>query len=166
MIFSEEQWLSQKDDDFHKRRMIFKEVDQFSQKDNSFDKRRITFTKGQSLSQKHNDFYQKIISFTEGQQLSRKHNTFHKNTIIFAKEQWFLTKAQSFSLLSEDLLLQFISNLDSSDRDLLRLIQIEFLSEDRLYLLDKHFWIPPESIWHYIHHLVLSSSIHRSFRTC
>jgi hypothetical protein len=43
--------------------------------------------------------------------------------------------------------LRIILKLGSGDRDLLRHIQIGFLSEDGLSLLDEHFGIPVESIW-------------------
>jgi hypothetical protein len=49
---------------------------------------------------------------------------------------------------SEDSLLRFILKLDSGYRDLLRHIQIGFLSEDGLHILDEHFGMPPESVWH------------------
>jgi hypothetical protein len=48
---------------------------------------------------------------------------------------------------SEDALLRFILNLGLDYRDLVRHIQIGFLSEDGLSLLVEHFGIPPESIW-------------------
>jgi hypothetical protein len=48
---------------------------------------------------------------------------------------------------SEDALLRIISKLGSDYRDLLRHIQIRFLSEDGLSLLDGHFGIPSESVW-------------------
>jgi hypothetical protein len=54
---------------------------------------------------------------------------------------------ESVSVESEDALLQFILKLGSGYRDFLRHIQIEFLSDDGLSLLNEHFGIPPESIW-------------------
>jgi hypothetical protein len=48
---------------------------------------------------------------------------------------------------SEDSLLQLILKLGSGYRDLLRHIQIGFLSEDGLSLLDEHCEIPSESVW-------------------
>jgi hypothetical protein len=44
-------------------------------------------------------------------------------------------------------LLQFILKLDPNYWNLLRHIQLGFLSEDGLSLLDEYFGIPPESIW-------------------
>jgi hypothetical protein len=64
---------------------------------------------------------------------------------VEALDNLFLS--ESISVESEDSLLRFILKLDSDYRDLLRHIQIEFLSEDGLSLLDEHFGIPPESIW-------------------
>jgi hypothetical protein len=48
---------------------------------------------------------------------------------------------------SEDSLLRFILKLGLDYRDLLRHIEIGFLSEDGLSLLDEDLGIPPESIW-------------------
>jgi hypothetical protein len=58
-----------------------------------------------------------------------------------------LLSSESISVESEDALLQFILKLGLDYRDLLSHIQIEFLSEDGLSLLDEHFGIPPESVW-------------------
>jgi hypothetical protein len=49
---------------------------------------------------------------------------------------------------SEDVLLQFILNLEPGNRELLNHIQIEFLNEDPHFSLREHFGIPPESAWH------------------
>jgi hypothetical protein len=49
---------------------------------------------------------------------------------------------------SEDSLLDDILKLGSSYRDLVRHIQISFLSADGLSLLFEHFDIPSESVWH------------------
>jgi hypothetical protein len=54
---------------------------------------------------------------------------------------------ESISIESEDSLLRFLLKLSPDYRDLLRHIQIEFLSEDGLSLLDEHFGIPSESVW-------------------
>jgi hypothetical protein len=54
---------------------------------------------------------------------------------------------ESVSVESEDSLLRFILKLDRSYRGLLRHIQIEFLSDDGLSLLDEDLKIPPESVW-------------------
>jgi hypothetical protein len=48
---------------------------------------------------------------------------------------------------SEDELLRLILKLGSDYRDLLRHIEIEFLSEEGFCILDEHFGIPPESVW-------------------
>jgi hypothetical protein len=53
---------------------------------------------------------------------------------------------KSESIWSEDALLQFILKLDPGYRDLLRHIEIEFQSEDRLSLLEEDFGIPPKSL--------------------
>jgi hypothetical protein len=53
----------------------------------------------------------------------------------------------SISVESEDSLLRLIVKFGSDYRDLLRHIQIEFLSEDGLSLLDEYFEIRPESVW-------------------
>jgi hypothetical protein len=55
--------------------------------------------------------------------------------------------SESISIGSEDALLRFILKLGPGYRDLLRHIQIAFLSEDGLSLLEEHFEIPPESLW-------------------
>jgi hypothetical protein len=57
-----------------------------------------------------------------------------------------LLSTQSFSVENEDALLRFILKLGPGYRDLLRHIEIEFMSEDGLSLLDEHFRIPPESL--------------------
>jgi hypothetical protein len=62
-----------------------------------------------------------------------------------ALESLFLS--ESISVESEDALLQFILKLSPDYRNLLSHIRIVFLSEDGLSLLDKHFGIPPESVW-------------------
>jgi hypothetical protein len=54
---------------------------------------------------------------------------------------------ESFSIESEDALLRVILNLGSDHRDLLRHIQLEFLSEDGLSLLSEYLDIAPESVW-------------------
>jgi hypothetical protein len=48
---------------------------------------------------------------------------------------------------SEDALLEFILKLGLDYRDLLKHIQLAFLSEDGFGLLDEHFKIPSESVW-------------------
>jgi hypothetical protein len=53
----------------------------------------------------------------------------------------------SFGLSDGDIL-RSILKLDQRYGGLLRHIQIGFLSEDGFSLLDKHFGIPPESVWH------------------
>jgi hypothetical protein len=58
-----------------------------------------------------------------------------------------LLLGESISVENEDSLLRFILKLGSGYRDLLRHMEIEFLSEDGLSLLDGHFGIPPESVW-------------------
>jgi hypothetical protein len=59
-----------------------------------------------------------------------------------------LLLSESISVGSEDALLRIILKLGSGDRDLLRHIQIGFLSEDGLSVLDEHFGMPSESVWH------------------
>jgi hypothetical protein len=59
-----------------------------------------------------------------------------------------LLSSESVSVESEDALLRILLKLGSGYRDLLRHIEISFLSQDGLSLLDEHFWIPPESVWH------------------
>jgi hypothetical protein len=58
-----------------------------------------------------------------------------------------LLLSESISVKSEDALLQLILKLGPSYRDLLGHIEIEFLSEDGLSLLDEYLRIPPESVW-------------------
>jgi hypothetical protein len=58
-----------------------------------------------------------------------------------------LLLSESVSMESEDALLRFILKLGPDSRDLLRHIQLVFLSEDGLSLLEEHFGIPPESLW-------------------
>jgi hypothetical protein len=58
-----------------------------------------------------------------------------------------LLLSEIISVESEDSLLQFILKLGSGYRDLLRHIQLEFLSEDSFGTLDEHLGIPPESVW-------------------
>jgi hypothetical protein len=58
-----------------------------------------------------------------------------------------LLSSESISVDSEDSLLDFVLNLDSVYLGLLRHIQIEFLSEYGLSLLEKHFGSLPESVW-------------------
>jgi hypothetical protein len=57
-----------------------------------------------------------------------------------------LLLSESVFVESEDALLQFILNCDPGYRDLLRHIQIGFLSDDGLSLLEEDFEIPPESL--------------------
>jgi hypothetical protein len=54
---------------------------------------------------------------------------------------------ESISVESEDALLRHILKLGEGYRDLLRHIQVEFLSEDGLSLLSESVDIPPESVW-------------------
>jgi hypothetical protein len=56
---------------------------------------------------------------------------------------------ECISVKNEDSLLINILKLGSRYRDLLRHIQIEFLSEDGLSLLSEYFEIPPESVWEF-----------------
>jgi hypothetical protein len=58
-----------------------------------------------------------------------------------------LLLSDSISVESEDVLLEFILKLGSEYRDLLRHIEVEFLSEYGFSLLEEHFDIPSESIW-------------------
>jgi hypothetical protein len=58
-----------------------------------------------------------------------------------------LLLSESISVESEDALLLFVLKLGPDYRDLLRHIQIRFLSVDGLSLLDEHFEIPSESVW-------------------
>jgi hypothetical protein len=58
-----------------------------------------------------------------------------------------LLLSESISVESEDALLRFILKLGPFYQTLLRHIQIDFLSEDGLSLLDEHFGFPPESVW-------------------
>jgi hypothetical protein len=58
-----------------------------------------------------------------------------------------LLLSESVSIGCEDALLLFILNLGPDYRDLLRHIQIGFLSQDGLSILDEHFGIPLESVW-------------------
>jgi hypothetical protein len=58
-----------------------------------------------------------------------------------------LLLSESISVVSEDELLRFILKLGPNYRNLLRHIQLEFLSDDGLSLLDQDLGIPPESIW-------------------
>jgi hypothetical protein len=53
----------------------------------------------------------------------------------------------SVTVKSEDSLLEFILKLGPAYRNLLRHIQIEFLSEKGFSILDEYLEIPPESIW-------------------
>jgi hypothetical protein len=55
--------------------------------------------------------------------------------------------SESVSIESEDALLRFLLKLGPGYRDLLRHIQLRFLSEDGLSLLEEDFGIPPESLW-------------------
>jgi hypothetical protein len=56
---------------------------------------------------------------------------------------------ESVTVESEDSLLWFILNLGSEYRDLVRHIQLEFVSENGLSLLSEHLMIPPESVWEF-----------------
>jgi hypothetical protein len=56
---------------------------------------------------------------------------------------------ESISVESEDALLRHILKLGPGYRDLLRHIEISFLSEDGLSLLDEHLRIPSESVSHW-----------------
>jgi hypothetical protein len=58
-----------------------------------------------------------------------------------------LLLSQTVPIESEDALLHFLIELGSGYRDLLRHIQIEFLSDDGLFLLAEHFAVPSESMW-------------------
>jgi hypothetical protein len=58
-----------------------------------------------------------------------------------------LLLSESVSVESEDALLRFILKLGPGYRDLLRHIEIGFLSEDGLSILEKNVGIPPESLW-------------------
>jgi hypothetical protein len=58
-----------------------------------------------------------------------------------------LLLSESISVESEDTLLRLILKLGSDYRDLLRHIQLEFVSENGLSLLGGDFGIPPESVW-------------------
>jgi hypothetical protein len=58
-----------------------------------------------------------------------------------------LLSSESISVESEDALLHFILKLGPGYRDLLRHIEIGFLSKDGLSLLEEDFEIPPESLW-------------------
>jgi hypothetical protein len=58
-----------------------------------------------------------------------------------------LLLTENISIESEDSLLCLILKLGSGYRDLLRHIQLEFVSEDGLSLLSEYLKIPPESIW-------------------
>jgi hypothetical protein len=58
-----------------------------------------------------------------------------------------LLLSESVSVESEDALLKFVLKLGRGYRDLLRHIQVVFLSEDGLSLLEE---IPPESLWYFI----------------
>jgi hypothetical protein len=58
-----------------------------------------------------------------------------------------LLLSESVSVESEDSLLRIILKLGPDYRNLLRHIQIAFLNEDGLSLLEEHFEIPPESLW-------------------
>jgi hypothetical protein len=58
-----------------------------------------------------------------------------------------LLLSESVSVESEDALLRIILKLGPGYRNLLRHIQIVFLSEDGFSLLEEHFGIPPESLW-------------------
>jgi hypothetical protein len=57
-----------------------------------------------------------------------------------------LLLSESVSVESEYALLRIILKLDPDYPNLLRHIQIEFLSEDGLSLWDEHFVIPPEFV--------------------
>jgi hypothetical protein len=61
-----------------------------------------------------------------------------------------LLLSESISIESEDSLLLFILKLGPDYRDLLRHIQIVFLSESGLSLLEEDLGIPPESLWYVI----------------
>jgi hypothetical protein len=65
-----------------------------------------------------------------------------------------LLLSESVSVESEDALLQFILKLGPGYRDLLRHIQLRFLSEDGLSFFEEHFGIPPESLWQFAHLLL------------
>jgi hypothetical protein len=58
-----------------------------------------------------------------------------------------LLLSESVTIESEDSLLQFLLKLGPNYRDLLRHIQIEFLSENGFSILDSLLEIPPESVW-------------------
>jgi hypothetical protein len=58
-----------------------------------------------------------------------------------------LLLSESISIESEDALLEIILKLGPGYRDLLRHIQIVFLSDDGFSLLNENFEIPPESVW-------------------
>jgi hypothetical protein len=58
-----------------------------------------------------------------------------------------LLLSESISIGSEDAFLRFILKLGPGYRDLLRHVQIVFLSEDGLSLLEEHSEIPPEPLW-------------------
>jgi hypothetical protein len=58
-----------------------------------------------------------------------------------------LLLSESVSIESEDSLLRHILKLSPSYWDLLRHIQVEFLSEDGLSLLEEYLSLPPESVW-------------------
>jgi hypothetical protein len=58
--------------------------------------------------------------------------------------------SESVSVESEDALLRFVLKLGPDYRDLLRHIQIVFLSESGLSLLEEYLGIPSESLWYVI----------------
>jgi hypothetical protein len=57
-----------------------------------------------------------------------------------------LLLSESVSIESEDALLRFTLKLGRKYRDLLRHIQVGFLSEDGFCILEEDFGIPPESL--------------------
>jgi hypothetical protein len=81
---------------------------------------------------------------------------------------------ESVTVESEDALLRLILKLGSDYRDLLRHIQLEFLSEDGVSLLSEYLKIPPESLWECVAGRVshppfvrfLQSSAESGFRFC
>jgi hypothetical protein len=79
-----------------------------------------------------------------------------------------LLLSELISIDSEDAFLRFILKLGPGYWDLLRHIQLRFLSEDGLSLLEKNLGISPESVWQYaaeqFAHLPLDSRIISSFQ--
>jgi hypothetical protein len=75
-------------------------------------------------------------------------------SVLSIEELDSLLLNESISIETEDALLGIILKLGPDYRDLLRHIQIGFLSQVGLSVLEEHFEIPPESIWQCVAELI------------